>query len=49
LKAGFRFGDAAPAAVIELVDRDPAAKGVDSGPKPEAAAPAEPPPAAATP
>src|SRR3546814_13733009 len=32
LKAGFRYGDAAPLAVIELVDRDPAAKGVDSGP-----------------
>jgi large subunit ribosomal protein L17 len=27
LKAGFRFGDSAPRAVIELVDRDPAAKG----------------------
>jgi large subunit ribosomal protein L17 len=36
LKAGFRFGDAAPMAVIELVDRDPAAKGQDSGPKPGA-------------
>jgi large subunit ribosomal protein L17 len=35
LKAGFRYGDAAPMAVIELVDRDPAAKGQDSGPKPE--------------
>ncbi|HEX6957665.1 MAG TPA: 50S ribosomal protein L17 [Ferrovibrio sp.] len=32
LKAGFRYGDAAPLAVIELVDRDPAAKGLDSGP-----------------
>ena len=32
LKAGFRYGDAAPMAVIELVDRDPAAKGKDSGP-----------------
>ena len=31
LKAGFRFGDAAAVAVIELVDRDPAAKGLDSG------------------
>ena len=41
LKAGFRFGDAAPAAVIEFVDRDPAAKGLDSGPKPDAEAPAE--------
>ena len=35
LKAGFRFGDAAAVAVIELVDRDPAAKGLDSGPKAE--------------
>lgn len=34
LKAGFRHGDAAPMAVIELVDRDPAAKGLDSGPVP---------------
>ncbi len=32
LKAGFRQGDAAPMAVIELVDRDPDAKGQDSGP-----------------
>lgn len=32
LKAGFRYGDAAPMAVIELVDRNPAAKGQDSGP-----------------
>lgn len=32
LKAGYRFGDFAPMAVIELVDRDPAAKGLDSGP-----------------
>ena len=32
LKAGFRHGDNAPIAVIELVDRDPAAKGQDSGP-----------------
>jgi len=32
LKAGIRYGDAAPMAVIELVDRDPAAKGQDSGP-----------------
>jgi len=38
LKAGTRYGDAASMAVIELVDRDPAAKGLDSGPKPEAAA-----------
>ncbi len=32
LKAGFRHGDAAAMAVIELVDRDPEAKGLDSGP-----------------
>jgi large subunit ribosomal protein L17 len=32
LKAGFRYGDAAPLAFIELVDRDTAAKGQDSGP-----------------
>ncbi|RDD61657.1 50S ribosomal protein L17 [Ferruginivarius sediminum] len=36
LKAGFRYGDAAPMAVIELVDRDPDAKGTDSGPTAEA-------------
>ncbi len=35
LKAGFRYGDMAPMAVIELVDRDLEAKGLDSGPKPE--------------
>lgn len=32
LKAGFRYGDSAPMAVIELVDRDESAKGLDSGP-----------------
>ncbi|MEQ8733714.1 MAG: 50S ribosomal protein L17 [Rhodospirillaceae bacterium] len=32
LKAGFRYGDAAPMAVIELIDRDQDAKGLDSGP-----------------
>jgi len=32
LKAGFRYGDCAPMAIIELVDRDPAVKGLDSGP-----------------
>lgn len=32
MKAGYRYGDAAPMAVIELVDRDPEAKGQDSGP-----------------
>ena len=31
LKAGFRFGDCAPMAVVELVDRDVTAKGKDSG------------------
>lgn len=35
LKAGFRYGDSAPMAVIELVDRDPEAKGQDSGPAQE--------------
>ncbi|MCF8481104.1 MAG: 50S ribosomal protein L17 [Rhodospirillum sp.] len=35
LKAGFRYGDAAPMAVIELMDRDPDAKGTDSGPTAE--------------
>lgn len=33
LKAGIRYGDAASMAVIELVERDVAAKGLDSGPK----------------
>ncbi len=32
IKAGFRSSDAAPIAVIELVDRDTSAKGQDSGP-----------------
>ncbi len=32
LRAGFRYGDSAPMAIIELVDRDPDAKGLDSGP-----------------
>src|SRR6266516_4399864 len=47
LKAGFRYGDSAPVAVVELVDRDMAAKGQDSSPEqtktepqPEAGAPA---------
>jgi large subunit ribosomal protein L17 len=47
LKAGFRYGDNAPVAVIEFVDRDESAKGLDSGPvqekrvvEEEAAAPA---------
>ena len=32
IKAGIRASDAAPLAIIELVDRDVAAKGLDSGP-----------------
>lgn len=32
IKAGYRASDAAPMAVIELVDRDTSAKGLDSGP-----------------
>lgn len=32
MKAGFRYGDNAPLAVIEFVDRDESAKGLDSGP-----------------
>ena len=43
LKAGFRYGDSAPVAVIEFVDRDVDAKGMDSGPvqqRAEAEAPA---------
>jgi large subunit ribosomal protein L17 len=32
LKAGYRYGDSAPVAVIEFVERDTAAKGMDSGP-----------------
>jgi len=35
LRAGFRYGDSAPMAVIELVDRDLEAKGQDSGPTQE--------------
>ncbi len=35
LRAGIRHGDAADMAVIELVDRDPSAKGLDSGPRAE--------------
>ncbi|MBL8590433.1 MAG: 50S ribosomal protein L17 [Methylobacteriaceae bacterium] len=41
LKAGFRYGDNAPLAVIEFVDRDPEAKGKDSGPVQAAEAAAE--------
>jgi len=32
MRAGFRYGDSAPMAVIELVDRDEEARGLDSGP-----------------
>ena len=32
VKAGYRYGDDAAMAVIEFVDRDPEAKGKDSGP-----------------
>ncbi len=32
MKAGFRYGNSAPVAVIEFVDRDVEAKGRDSGP-----------------
>jgi len=32
LKAGFRYGDSAPMAVIEFVDRDTSERGKDSGP-----------------
>src|SRR5918998_2181394 len=35
LKAGFRYGDNAPMAVIETGDRDPEARGKDSGPTQE--------------
>jgi large subunit ribosomal protein L17 len=38
MRAGFRYGDCAPMAIIELVDRDPEAKGKDSGPTQEKAA-----------
>jgi large subunit ribosomal protein L17 len=37
IKAGFRYGDNAPLAVIEFVDRDESAKGQDSGPVQEKA------------
>ena len=37
LKAGFRYGDNAPLAIIEFVERDESAKGKDSGPVAEKA------------
>src|ERR1700716_2480383 len=46
VKAGFRYGDSAPVAVIEFVDRDPEAKGKDDRARHEAekaTAPAPPP------
>jgi large subunit ribosomal protein L17 len=47
LKAGVRYGDAADMAVIELVDRDVGAKGLDSGPVQNVETEDEVPPAAA--
>ncbi|MSP87295.1 MAG: 50S ribosomal protein L17 [Alphaproteobacteria bacterium] len=41
VRAGFRHGDAAAMALIELVDRDPTAKGTDSGPTRDAKKTAE--------
>lgn len=41
MKAGFRFGDSAPMAVIEFVDRDVNARGLDSGPSQKAEETAE--------
>jgi len=46
LKAGYRYGDSAPVAVIEFVDRDVDAKGLDSGPVQERVAGEEAPAAA---
>jgi large subunit ribosomal protein L17 len=37
IKAGYRYGDSAPVAVIELVDRDEAAKGREDKERAEAA------------
>ena len=37
VRAGFRYGDSAPMAFLELVDRDVDAKGLDSGPSQERA------------
>jgi large subunit ribosomal protein L17 len=38
LKAGYRYGDSAPVAVIEFVDRDTAAKGAGEAAKEDTAA-----------
>ena len=47
VKAGFRYGDSAPVAVIEFVDRDVDAKGSEDRARHEAARAAAPAPAAA--
>jgi large subunit ribosomal protein L17 len=49
LKAGYRYGDSAPVAVIELVDRDMDAKGKEDLERHEAAKAAAPATAEATP
>jgi large subunit ribosomal protein L17 len=49
LKAGYRYGDSAPVAVIELVDRDVDAKGKEDLARHEAAKAAAPASAEATP
>jgi large subunit ribosomal protein L17 len=49
MKAGYRHGDSAPVAVIELVDRDVDAKGKEDLARHEAAKAAAPAPAEATP
>ena len=36
IKAGFRYGDSAPMAIVELVDRDPDAKGAEDQERHEA-------------
>ena len=41
MKAGFRYGDQAPMAVIEFVERDVNARGLDSGPSQKAETSAE--------
>lgn len=46
LKAGFRYGDSSPQAVVEFVDRDVEARGKDSGPVQEKKATEEAPAAA---
>ena len=41
MKAGFRYGDQAPMAVIEFVERDVSARGQDSGPSQKVEEPTE--------